>query len=355
MQAPRRVVRAGLVGAILVGAVTVGATATSGQEAPEVAQPPLPTGCDAPYPASFSAVQPYRSEVEVPYTGTWLGWPETIMDTDGDGETESYGVGGPEGLVIDRTTGTLTISDAVRLTFGGGEIGDLDGDGRTEIIVATGEPGPTFLIPGATPDGTHAAADVGVLLPETVVGGRTVGDADGDGLSDLMLVDTGPPDGRRPIVAGADLLAPGPGGTFVEGDLALASYDGIDAGRVGFGSPRATVITSPDLLRGAQGDDVTLVVNGIDGAPRVVLTTAGSGLGLPPGPDLTTRNADIVVDGDTMWVVLFVQGDTGDAHIWAWELTDLCGAVVPPTVPDTTPDPTTPPAAPIRAPAAFTG
>lgn len=357
MRARRRTTIGAVVGAAFLAATLPGPGATA-QEGPPVDQPAVPAACGTgPFAPGFGAVVPYRGDVLTPWEGgRSLAWPEAVVDTDGDGQEDPTGTS-PTEVTLVRSSGDLVLLGAT--TFpGGGAIGDLDGDGRTEVLVATGDEGPaatTYLVRGATPDGTHAVADVGTALPPGVFGGRDVGDRDGDGRPDVVLADGAPPAGRSIVVSGAELLAPGPGGTYVEGPGVRATHDGIDVGRVAFGSGgRATLITSPDLRRAEEGDDATLVVQG---DPVVELTTAGSGLALPQDPDAYPGVAGVVVAGTAVWVTLFVPASTGDHTLWGWNLSDLCDVVPEPppaTTPTTTPAPA-PAAAPIRADARFTG
>src|SRR5690606_21110926 len=122
----------------------------------------------------------------------------TSPDTDGDGRTDVIGTTA-EGaaILIERGDGQVVLAVPGVVGFPGGRAseGDLDGDGRDDLVVYvspfTDPPRAedvVVVVPGSVAPGTHDPREVGVELfassaPAGVVSG--VGDQDGDGADDV--------------------------------------------------------------------------------------------------------------------------------------------------------------------------
>lgn len=338
----------------LVAAVAIGGLANpvgaGGQVAPTV---PVPaTACAQPYPATFAArTYPAAEPVVLPWAdGTRLGTVPAPIDTDGDGTADTLVDLTGGGFTITRASGTLAFPASASLAnrF---DPADLDGDGGTDLIVSyTGAGQATYVVPGATADGSIDAAEagsVGIGVPLPVTAGRAVGDQDGDGITDLavnLAVDgTGPTE----LHGGADLTAPGPGGTY-SGDP-IERLDGALVGIVPAGGSAPLLITSPDVATGGPA-----VRFDVRSAPATALTTSGTELSLPAR--FADGNAVIGVEAPDghLWLVL-EHIDRGGAVAFGWDLADPCRArPVPPE--ERPPAPVrADPAVPVAATADYTG
>ncbi|HXH58648.1 hypothetical protein [Iamia sp.] len=342
--------------AVAGAVVAVPGGGASGQSAPGgVAQPPPPTGCSAPYEPIFASLVASEPEPEGdPVRGEALEVASRPFDTDGDGVTDTLTDLTGGGIRVDRGNGALQVDEQVFFAnrF---DPADFDGDGGTDLLLGAGAE--LYLLPGATPSGSATLADDAILLSDSFAGGFPAGDQDGDGTDDLAVTTT---DGTE-LFSGADLAAPGPGGSFT--GEPIETFPGQLVGRLPFDPFAPTLVTSTDIAEG--GDDVTIIVQG---DPVLELTIAGSGLALPPSDGSTTPVVSLHADGGQVWVVLGYVDRTGSRR-WVWELTDLCRSGVPaepappapappapgPPAPPAAPAPAAPPAAPIATDATFTG
>lgn len=180
-----------------------------GQSAPGgVAQPPPPTGCSAPYEPIFASLVASGPEREDdPVRGDALEAATRPFDTDGDGVTDTLTDLTGGGIRVDRGDGALQVDEQVFFAnrF---DPADFDGDGGTDLLLGAGAQ--LYLLPGATPSGPATLAADAILLPDSFAGGFPAGDQDGDGTDDLAVTTA---DGTE-LFSGADLTAPGPGGSF---------------------------------------------------------------------------------------------------------------------------------------------
>jgi hypothetical protein len=183
------------------------------------------------------------------------------MDDDGTADTASGPVGGA--VVVHRGDGDLTVEGIPTgpAPSAGVSGDDLDGDGRTELVVwRTQQVGSstrrtTWIVPGTTPPGTVDVGTAGLSFE-----GEVTGDVTGDGLDDLA----------RSVLASNTTFFLG----WVSGAERLAvlgspqPYNGLDV-----------VGLRTDLDFDGQPDTVHLgsPLGGI--APKVVLST-GTTLGL---------------------------------------------------------------------------
>lgn len=303
-----------------------------------------------------------------PMEGTDLATrPENVgaipIDTDGSGTPDRVDSTGtpPDELVIERGDGT------VRLTAGiaGASIvflgdyrqapGDLDHDGRDDLIlfVDTGESvGHWYAISGTVTPGNHRVRDVGVLLPGTaldlgvgpgVLGGVT--DHVGGPGTDVLARDAH----GAGLVAGEDLLAPGPGGSLARFPISMA-LDGELRGEFDLGD--------------AQGAILLAVGDWEAGPTALRVWRAGRLYDLEPyhGAGFVAYETFRAIDTTQGRFLVSHSGDRGGGYAdIVWDLDHLCGPGTPTTVVDPTPGlvvehTTAPPAAEaVDTDATFTG
>ena len=173
-------------------------------------------GCTQPYQPWFEATT-YPVGDPVPDLGTSLRYTVHAPDTDGDGvadtivdDTDPAG-GVYQSLTITRGDGTITLLPGpghsyIYLGSYGPQPGDLNGDGRDELVVGVDTVGEQYLLPGTTAPGTHDIAAVGISLDGLSNVSQPVGDQNGDHKADLAFADSS----GWSVYSGADLMAPGP-------------------------------------------------------------------------------------------------------------------------------------------------
>jgi len=218
----------------------------------------------------------------------------------------------PHGLVVylnngDGTWQKTTGGENARNFFGDAlEVADIDGDGRLDVLVSSGVQGFKRLVQRGLPDGGWEAVLVEPIRDKAVVGGVAAGDVDHDGKTDLIIgyqsfeggvwrtgVDVlyAVPSGgwRRVALASEESMA----GIF---GLALGDLDGDGAsdlvaltgegagwvflgdGKGGFVREQGDELSSP----ACRGTHVELVDLDHDGKAEVVAEFAGEAQGLLP-------------------------------------------------------------------------
>lgn len=193
--------------------------------------------------------------------------------------------GGPNVKVFDGKTGVLVSSFfAYEATFSGGVFvagGDLDGDGKAEVITGTGDGGGPVV---KVFDGTTGAAKLAFLAYDAAFrGGVRVAAADvsGTGIADIL---TTPGIGGGPnakVFAGATAALKL---SFLAGDAALRTGLFVAGGDLD-GDGKAEIVT------GTGGTGTTVVVsNGTTGALRGSFTTPAANVrvAVVPGSQILT-------------------------------------------------------------------
>ncbi len=221
----RRMVMTGIAAA----GVMVAASAAAAPAVPERSTGRAQAACAQPYEPWFSAYT-YPTPAVVPDLGASIAFDVGPPDTDGDGKPDGIASGNSSKVEITRGDGVVTLLPGKQHKYIGlagarPQAGDLDGDGRDEVIIGV-EQGHQYLLPGTTEPGTYDIADVAIDLGALPNAGRPVGDQNGDGSNDLAfpaLVTAGAYGWA--VYGGDDLLAPGAGGT-VTAPVAIAKYNG---------------------------------------------------------------------------------------------------------------------------------
>lgn len=331
---------------MLVLAAVIAATAGGGaaqgravQAGPQsFTRPALPTECATPYPNAYAANRGPSNIEPLPFDNDASVYVEDrVFDTDGDGTRDVYipGFNG-DTAVVHRGDGDLTFpagSLIKSVAF------DLDGDGRTDPLVISnlGQPidqKEIYIVPGITAPG---AVDLDVdgikLSSRRFEGAANVFDQDDDGADDFQL-SVGV---TVEIFSGADVMAPGPGGTFTGRPAKTIAGDYI--GYAAFDPEHPSLITSTNARVGGEG--VTLTVHGV---PEYQLVVNGTMSPLTNSGGVTF-GAQLNAQDDRLWITLG-SGSRSGSFVWAWELTDLClGVREPVGVESGTATPATPVAA----------
>jgi hypothetical protein len=285
---------------------------------------PLGGGCEeacaAPYrPVGHQYTYPGGPPAgDWPVTGEARPRPSTVLDTDGDGAADTAEIDEDQRQVtIHRTAGDLVVTvpaPQVVVSGPGISLGDPDGDGRTDTLIEvvadlSSSTVTRYVLPGATPDGTHDLAAVAVAVP-AAASLQGVGDVDGDGRDDVAAA--GPVEAQVWLGPDLDLgvgAPPSPPSHVVPGMLRNAVHLDVASGRTALN------------LQAIDPMDIYLHIETTLWVPQGSLrfTTQDSGV----GPQSPLGLADIV-DGDgTTWLVVYTTGRGGRSE-WAWDLADLC-------------------------------
>lgn len=259
-----------------------------------------------------------------PVTGTPVPWgPE--LDTDGDGTTDTFELSDDlSELVVHRSSGdlTLTVEPPEQLWTndpGMANLGDLDGDGRTDLgmTVGGGDASRHVVVRGALADGTYDVNAVGVsTLPmtgEDQPWPHSAGDVDADGRSDVMVVTRS----STAVWSGADLDLVPPAATVPP------AYE-LDRPASQAPVPLSPPRTSLVLLEESVIDGETVVTVTLWSPDDELAFTTEDGE-VPVTAPIYFTWAAIVEDGDQRWLTL----DMGARELherWAWDLDDLCAA-----------------------------
>ncbi|WCO68962.1 VCBS repeat-containing protein [Iamia majanohamensis] len=333
---------------------------------------PAQDACPEPY-APLASVDQYSGSTatlpEVPGDDVVLDTAEVVagavgpLDSDGDGQPDEIG---PRETVSDPATvtrgdGTLTFVRAGAVVSISGNAGDLDGDGRDEILVSVGASAgvgevQSFVVPGTTGPGTHDPADVGIEAGDRVA---PIPDRDGDGVVELLDVAVGFEggflvNGPTRVLSGAAVIAVGAPGDAT--DLpALVQAPGALLAFADLGGPLPVLITGEVV--GPPGEETEGILHLADEGGDEAFTT-------DPYPFVVSYTSTFarprLVVGDQGTFLALAQGERSAARAYLWRVDDPCGALPTGTAPTTEVPPastpvTSPAAAPITADATFTG
>lgn len=332
------------------GADATSVTTTTSQPVPMTADEPeftpvpladiglsIPSDCPTPWlPVYAQDEQTYP--VSVPPTesrpsgGTPIPDLESLRlqtpDSDGDGAPDEQldGVEDGRAYALRRGDGDLVLAvdgGVVGVAGGASWVGDLDGDGRDEILVWVAEGDgveyPLFVVPGSTPAGRHDPRLVGAQLPAS--SGMPVagtGDLDGDGAGDLLL----PRADTELMVVSGTIIMDALGGAVFDDVVALVTLPRDVRSTLLLGEGRAV----PIRLASVDGDpDATDLVYLTE--PPIVLRTDREAL----APDAAGAGRITGFENDDgRHVQLAMPGTrSGTQLVFVWNLDDPCAGPTP--------------------------
>ena len=278
-------------------------------------------GTDAGVPAEvrvYDAATKVLKFTLAPFPGFTGGLSVAAGDVTGDGVPDivvgAGNGGGPAILLYDGVTGALVSSFfAYEDSFRGGvlvSVGDVNGDGRADIIAGTGVGGgPRVLV--------FSGADLSVLAnffayEDSFRNGVLVaaGDVNGDGRADIL---TGTGQGGGPRVLVFD------GATF-QVLYDFFPFDPAARGGVNVGLADVNGDRRADLIIGSGVDEVpqVLVFSGIDLTPLTTLTLGEGSTGSSPKAGVRVAATDL--DGSGGADLLISVGGTGDPTVRGYKV-----------------------------------
>ncbi len=311
-------------------------------------------GCAQPYsPVASTTTEPDTGPLPtVAASPVSRGVPARPVrfDSDGDGVDDTV-TGGPGQVTISRGDGDVVLTAPGTPAADAYGVGDLDGDGRDELVVYGSEAAApndhSFLVPGTVSAGTATFAEVGIDVAETNDDVVPVGDEAGQ-----VLIVSAFEDGTSSTEFwdGETLLVPGPGGSTATLRPSFAS-GGTPVAFAGQEGPRDLIVLVNDL------GDHTEVNHVADQGDFTHLTSAPEPYQQGyPGPG----DAAVLVGPDGTFVRLTLT-DRGTSTSYLWSLEDPCTplGIDEPTPPTAAPpggsSPSAPAAQPITTAATFTG
>lgn len=281
---------------------------------------PFPAGCEPPF-APLASVDQYSGSTDqlpaVPGEESFRPPQEpTSVDTDGDGEPdvispkERY----TDPAVLTRGDGELRF---VRepLEAGVHPLGDVDGDGRDELVVVLSpdSPEPSFddaeyyVVPGATAPGAHDPAEVGTRVHGAPL---LLEDRDGDGIREVLSPDAA---GTR-VLRGSEVTDPG---GDARDTAPLFAVPGALLGFADLGGPLPALVTGEvPTPQSAAG-----VLHVADETGDRRFTTAPEHW----VPSYTAQFGTLsVLVSDAGTFLALHQSDRGAARAYLWRLDDPC-------------------------------
>lgn len=182
-------------------------------------------------------------------------WRDEGIDTDGDGAADEITgelVGQDQLVSVRRGDGTVLLSmpGHALASMESATVGDLDADGRDELVVlarpVTGGGDRYFVVPGTTSVGDQVLDDVAIEVRG--MGLMGVGDqGDGPG-ADLVVragnvADPTDPRHRQTLIASGDIAMDGGPGSTARIEPVVEPYEGFPMSVVDLGDPRPAIIS----------------------------------------------------------------------------------------------------------------
>ena len=185
---------------------------------------------------------------------------------------------------------------------GGASLGDLDGDGLVDLVVAGGTVG-IFLNDGSR---FNLVLGINAMVPTDSLS-SVISDLDGDGLGDIVI---GPESGNAVVIWGGPWLE--------SGDIGQAETSGVPGGDM------TTGVLAADLNADGMPDLVLLGYGSRSSSPDTVLLNEGDRSFTPkllPGSDgksLAGQIADITGDGLVdIWITRDVGWKSGSDSLYS--------------------------------------
>ena len=304
------------------------------------------TACAQPYEPWFSAYT-YPAPAVVPDLGASIAFDTGPPDTDGDGKPDVIGSGDIKKVQITRGDGVITLSPGdqhkyIYLTGYGPQPGDLDGDGRDELIIGVDQQGEQYLLPGTTAPGTYDLPDVAIHFDGLSSSSRPVGDQNGDGSNDVAFPgEIAPGKGGWAVYAGKDLLAPGAGGNLTA-PPPVAKYSGENLIAAPL-KPGAT----PTIITGSRYPSTTNIT--VHASPLIELIARDVLREYTGGPG----KLDAFSKGGQAFVTVSASDRSGSSFA-VWNVDDPCSRFAAQPAAPTAPNAPTP-AQPVAGSPDFTG
>jgi hypothetical protein len=244
-------------------------------------------------------------------------------DSDGDGSPDQIleGVDDGRSLGLRRGDGELILAaeGASIGAFGGSPwVGDLDGDGRDELLVYLANreefEDQIYVVPGSVLAGRHDPRTVAVRLPvgpdQPVV---PIGDVDGDGADDLVIAGSS----QQLVVFSGPSVMGADGGTFDAETTPIASLPD-DVRGVAFLGDRPVPVVASAVDDDSGATELTLLT-----APPIVLRTDRV-------PGVVEGQVSAFLTDGQRYVKLATQMDrSGSSVQFMWNLDDPCAGPTP--------------------------
>jgi hypothetical protein len=252
-----------------------------------------------------------------------------LPDTDGDGvaDVKLEGVDNAMAFTLRRGDGelVLAVDDDTVSVSGGQWIGDLDGDGRDEVVVivadGTEAPWTLHVVAGSTPAGRHDPRAIGTRFESNdgTVNGvvSAIGDVDRDGKDDLLLRASG----EAPTVIAGPAVMAAAGGALPADTPALAVLPEDVREMLLLADDRPVPVRVGTAGDGSGATELTLMTE-----PPIVLRTDRVGAFEVRSPGLITG-----FESDEHRYVLLQSPTTrsGTQTTFIWDLDDPCAGPTP--------------------------
>jgi hypothetical protein len=304
----------GIAATIVVALSLPAATGTASAEA--CAQPYSPLAWAQEYPAQ---------EQLPPVTGVDVSSQLEVppLDSDGDSVPDTVALSGSS---LDRGDGTVTFESSGNFVTRPANAGDLDGNGRDEILLYVDTPGDVsaWVVPGTVSPGTHDVATVGIRVNLALA--APVADRTGDGIDDLMQWTETFVSPLTTVTSGAAIMAVGAPGD-ARSVAPVLSMPGWFVAFVQLAPGPPSIITATYVPNGIElriGHDSSAPVFTTSPAPAV------------SGGQFTVDIRSVLDSGDGTFMIGSTSSRSG-IESYLWRLDEPCAAPATPPAVETAP------------------